>query len=234
MNNQAHNNITTFAQKAINYYFSLKAPLFKDPSPGIINPYEKLDVQEIVRAFYYRYYNDQRKRVFLLGINPGRFGGGLTGISFTDPVALRKYCGIENELGTQRELSSEFVYLFINKFGGPEAFFSRFYLSALYPLAITKNGKNYNYYDEASLYKTLKPHIIESLTKQVNFGAEKRFAICLGKKNEKYLSELNSELKLFDKIYTLEHPRYIMQYKRRVLGDYLNNYQSLLSELSLA
>ncbi len=36
-------------------------------------------------------------RYLILGINPGRFGGGITGIPFTDPIRLQNICGIEND-----------------------------------------------------------------------------------------------------------------------------------------
>lgn len=32
----------------------------------------------------------------ILGINPGRFGAGTTGIAFIDPIRLENECGINN------------------------------------------------------------------------------------------------------------------------------------------
>ncbi len=163
-----------------------------------------------------------------MGINPGRFGGGLTGISFTDPVALREYCKIDNNLGNRKELSSEFVYKVINHFGGAKKFYSRYFLSALYPLAIIKNGKNFNYYDSKELWNFMSPFIADSIKEQLKFGAERKFAISLGKKNAKYLTKLNKEYKFFDEIRVLDHPRFIMQYRRKKLDDYVNKYLEVL------
>ena len=50
------------------------------------------------------------QRHLLLGINPGRFGGGVTGIPFTDPIRLQNVCGIENNFEKKQELSSVFIY----------------------------------------------------------------------------------------------------------------------------
>ena len=76
-----------------------------------------------------------------LGINPGRFGGGLTGISFTDPVALKKYCGIDNQLRNKEELSSKFVYEVINHFGGVNKFFSKVFSFCSLPASTNQGWK---------------------------------------------------------------------------------------------
>jgi hypothetical protein len=182
----------------------------------------------VIKNFYQKFYNDEHTRVYILGINPGRFGGGLTGISFTDPVALKKDCDIDNPFGNREELSSKFVYQVINRFGGVKKFFKAFYLSAIYPLALINDGKNYNYYDNKKLFTFLRPHLQESLKKQIKFGADQRIVICLGKKNAEYLKILNDELKLFGKIEVLDHPRFIMQYRQKRLNDYISQYLNVL------
>src|SRR3972149_2843533 len=160
-----------FSSKAIDYFSNLKSPVKLPPQIEVLNPYENDAVKNTVNAFYQKFYNDDRKRIYILGINPGRFGGGLTGISFTDPVVLRKHCGIANRLGTKEELSSKFVYQVINHFGGVNKFFSNFFLSAIYSLALIKDGKNYNYYDDKKLFPLLKPHLKTSLSDQIKFGS---------------------------------------------------------------
>ncbi|MFI5224347.1 MAG: DUF4918 domain-containing protein, partial [Nitrospirales bacterium] len=67
--------------------------------------------------------------MLILGINPGRLGAGLTGIPFTDPLKLQNICGIENTLPKKAELSADFIYTMISAFGGPEAFYKKFYFS---------------------------------------------------------------------------------------------------------
>ncbi len=217
-----------FATQAVRYFTKLKPP-FKLPSEiGIINPYENDEVKLAIKEFYSKFYDDNRKRIYILGINPGRFGGGLTGISFTDPVALRKHCEIENPMGNREELSSKFVYQVVERFGGVNKFFSHFFLSAIYPLALIKDGKNYNYYDDKKLFSFLKPQLITSLKEQIKFGADRKVVICLGKKNADYLKMLNDELKLFERIETLDHPRFIMQYREKKIEDYIEKYLAVL------
>jgi Uracil DNA glycosylase superfamily len=218
----------TFAEKAIKYFTSLKAPVKLPPGIEIANPYESKDAKRIVKEFFEKYFNDNIERIFIFGINPGRFGGGLTGISFTDPVALKEECGIENNLGLQRELSSKFIYKFINEQGGPENFYKKYYISAMYPLAILKGGKNYNYYDNTVLYNMLRPFIIDALKKQIEFGADKNFTVSLGKKNFDHFKNINDEFGFFKEVRFVEHPRYIMQYKLKKIDSYLDKYRNVL------
>ena len=225
--NQNTGSESTFAERAVNFFLNLSAPEKLSPNLGTMNPYENEAVQNIVTEFYNKFYKDNNKRIILLGINPGRFGGGVTGISFTDPVALEEYCGIPNNFDKKTELSSTFIYSFIRSFGKTEDFYARFFISALYPLALIKDGKNYNYYDDKNTYEYLKPLIADSLKKQAAFGISTEFAVSLGRKNFKYLDEINKELKLFKKVYMLDHPRFIMQYRRKALQEYINEYLSV-------
>jgi hypothetical protein len=219
----------SFSSKTINYFCNLKTPRLKSSGIGVINPYERDDVKEIVKKFYTKFYNDQNERLFIIGINPGRFGGGLTGITFTDPVALRQHCGIENKFGDRKELSSKFVYSVVEKFDGAKNFFSKVFLTALYPFAIIMDGKNYNYYDGKSLAEALKPEMVKNIERQINFGARRDFAILLGKKNADYFLPINEEHKFFKKIITLEHPRYIMQYKLKQIDNYIEKYLTAIN-----
>jgi len=219
-----------FSTKAINYFCSIKAPKSIPNGIEIINPYETDDVKEIVKKFYSKFYNDEQERLFIIGINPGRFGGGLSGIAFTDPVALREYCRIENTFGDRKELSSKFVYTVINQIGGVKKFFSRVFLTALYPFAIIKNKKNYNYYDEKSLSDLLRLDMAQNIREQIKFGARRDFAILLGKKNADYFFPINEEYKFFRKIVVLEHPRYIMQYKLKQIDNYIKKYLDAINK----
>ncbi len=118
--------MTTFADKAIAYYQSLTVPTSLPSGVGVMNPYEQPAVRSIVEQFYSLFYSDTQPRVFVLGINPGRFGAGVTGISFTTPQNLRRYCGIDNDLRDTPELSSRFIYQVVEAFGGAAAFYGRF------------------------------------------------------------------------------------------------------------
>lgn len=214
----------SFADKAIKYFIGLKSPALNFNKTELLNPYSSPEVKEIVRKYFRKFYDDDNERIFIIGINPGRFGGGLTGISFTDPVALRELCGIENNLGNQKELSSKFIFSVANKFGGVEKFFSKVFLTALYPFALIKEEKNYNYYDDKLLAEYLKPEIVKNINSQIKFGARRDTAILLGKKNAEYFNSINEEYKFFREIIVLEHPRYIMQYKLKQLDNYVRKY----------
>jgi len=107
---------------------------------GVMNPYRDPAAWKLCEQFYNKYYSDEAHRVLVLGINPGRFGGGITGIPFTDPLTLEKECGIQNTLKKKTELSAEFIYRMIGDYGGPDQFYRRFYISALSPLGFTQEG----------------------------------------------------------------------------------------------
>ncbi|MFO7525530.1 MAG: DUF4918 family protein [Ignavibacteriaceae bacterium] len=218
----------TLANKAIKYFFGLNTPLKLPGGVGAVNPFDSSEAKKIVGTFYTKYFKDDNKRLFVFGINPGRFGGGITGISFTDPVALREHCGIENNLGNKKELSSKFIYEMIKAFGGVDIFYSKIFLSALYPLALMKDGKNYNYYDDKNLFRILKPDIIASVRSQIEFGAKKEKVIILGRKNAEYFLPINEKYNFFNQVIVLDHPRYILQYKLRLMKNYISTYLKAL------
>lgn len=225
----------TFAHQAIPYYNSLSAPALLPPGVGVMNPYQQPAVQHIVEEFYTKFYSDTNPRIFMLGINPGRFGAGVTGISFTTPQNLRRYCGIENDLRDTPELSSRFIYQVVDAFGGARDFYRQFFLTSLFPLALTKEGrnggpKNYNFYDDRITTETLWPAITETIRTQTGFGYDNRVAICLGRKNETYLRRLNEQQGFFKRIVTLDHPRYILQYRSRDVNSYLEHYIRTLAD----
>jgi len=221
----------TFGQKVLNFYQGLSLSIKLPPEVEVMNPYNDLEIREHVKKFLRKYFPDTRDRVLVLGINPGRFGSGTTGITFTDPVALNNFCGIPNHLPRTRERSSEFIYAFIEKWGGPSKFYKDFFLTAVSPLGFARHGVNYNYYDQPALLKAVKPFIVKTMWAQLNFGANRNVAILLGTgKNQKFFAALNSEYGFFKKLLVLEHPRFIMQYRRRQLSDYLKKYRKTFSE----
>ena len=197
-----------------------------------MNPYRDPRVLGYVRAFLDRFYGDNGERTLILGINPGRFGAGVTGVTFTDPVALNDFCGIENHLARRRELSSVFVFDVVRHVGGPAAFFSKFFLSAICPLGFTKSGVNMNYYDDARLAEAVTPFIVKTLRRQIALGARQDVAIILGAgTNLKFIQRLNEEHRFFRELRGLDHPRFIMQYRRKRVADYLRTYERTLASV---
>ncbi len=215
---------TTFGTRALRFYTTLRAPRVPT-GVDVMNPYGDTRARRYVRAFCDKFFADNAPRVLVLGINPGRFGAGITGVTFTDPVALAEYCGIENDLPRRRELSSVFIYDFIAKFGGVRRLTSRFFLTAVSPLGFTREGKNLNYYDESALTRAVTPFIAHAIKQQLALGGRRDHAIVLGLgDNQRFLRTLNEEHGFFATIHALEHPRWIMQYKRKRLAFYLEKY----------
>jgi len=221
-------------QKIIKFYQELSLEGVELPE-GIkaMNPYkgDGSDItNNILHNFYHKFYNVENARHLILGINPGRFGAGKTGLMFTDTIRLNQNCGIVFNAFHSRELSSEFFYRVVEELGGTKKFYGSFYIGAVSPLGYIKekeNGKtvNYNYYDSKQLEKALLPFIENSLKKQLAFNIETDKCFCLGTgKNYKFLTELNKRLSLFKQIIPLEHPRFILQYKRKELDFYIEKY----------
>ncbi|SKB80964.1 SMUG2 DNA glycosylase family protein [Daejeonella lutea] len=230
----------TFADKAIQFNREISYngnPL--PPGIRIMNPFKEFPAtMNIVEDFYRKYYNDQNSRHLILGINPSRLGGGLTGIPFTDPKRLINELNIGYTGRMSHEPSSVFVYEVIEAFGGPEAFYSRFYINSPCPLGFTsidKNGKetNYNYYDSRELINAVQGFMIDSLNKLIGLGVERTTCFCFGTgKNEKFLNKLNVEHGFFKKIVPLEHPRFIMQYKNRSKQFYIDKYLAAFDSIT--
>lgn len=217
--------MTNLSTQILSFLSQLRLTIPLTPGVAVMNPYQDSIAWRSCEQFYKKYYSDHQERTLILGINPGRFGGGVTGIPFTDPVKLERECGIPNPLKKKTELSADFIYHLIRAFGGPEKFYKRFYISAVSPLGFTRDGKNLNYYDEPELGKKLTPFIVESLKAQLHFGIQKASCFCLGEdKNFKFLSRLNAKHHLFEKIIPLPHPRFVMQYRRKRIDEYISDY----------
>ncbi|MCK5171337.1 MAG: DUF4918 family protein [Bacteroidales bacterium] len=220
------------ADKLFNFITNLKIENTLPVGVDILNPYKSEEVIDINHKFYYKYYNDSYPRILLLGINPGRFGAGVTGIPFTDPIILEEQLNIKNSFEKKAELSASFIYMVIKEYGGAEKFFRKFLLSAMSPLGFIKNGININYYDLKELETSVATFISDSLIKQHEITGKKDIAVCIGQgTNLKYLTEMNNKLGLFKQIYKLGHPRWIMQYKRKKLGSFIKDYVELLKSI---
>ena len=215
----------SFADKILSFIKSLELNIDLSNEIVVMNPFKEEATMQLCTQFYNKYYSDNDNRKMIIGINPGRFGGGVTGIPFTDPIRLKNDCDIDNTWPPRQELSSVFVYDVINAFGGAEKFYKQFYISAVSPLGFTRHGKNLNYYDDRTLQNSIKDFVETCMNKQLEFGIDRKIAFCLGDgKNYKYLSKLNEEQKLFDKIIPLSHPRFIMQYKLKKKEEYIQSY----------
>lgn len=219
----------TFASRVVAFYRHLAPPTLEGLGIELLDPYRNPAVRRAANAFHRKFFADRSRRTYLLGINPGRFGAGTTGVPFTDPVSLESQCGIQNDFPKRRELSAVFIEALIDRLGGPRRFYRSFFITAVCPMGFTRNGINCNYYDDPRLLARVQPFIVETLQSQIAFGARRDVAMVLGTgRNFAFLSKLNAELRLFDELVPLEHPRFIMQYRRRQVGRYLQKYERAL------
>ena len=81
----------TFGEQVTAFYKSLKPPTSLPAGVQILNPYRDSAVRDAVAVFNKKYFKTAKKRIFLIGTNPGKLGAGVTGIAFTDTEALRTY-----------------------------------------------------------------------------------------------------------------------------------------------
>ena len=229
----------TFADKVI--AFNRQVDFAGELPAGIrmMNPYrEDENVLTLSSAFYKKYYNDFHKRHIILGINPGRFGGGVTGVPFTDSKRLIEKCGIAYAGKEIHEPSSVFVYEMIDAYGGASSFYKHFYINSICPLGFTatgSNGKeiNYNYYDSKELLNAVYDFMIENIRQQISLGVDTDLCFCFGNgKNEKFLRNINDKYGFFKKIIALEHPRFIIQYKSKSKQQYIDKYLEAFSQVS--
>ncbi|HNP20623.1 MAG TPA: DUF4918 family protein [Panacibacter sp.] len=221
-----------FAENITTFLFTLHLPFDLPKDVEVLDVHRSAEVQNACASFYQKFYSDSNHRHLLMGINPGRFGGGITGIPFTDPIRLEKDCGITNGFQKKQELSSVFMYEMINAYGGAELFYKRFYITAVSPLGFVKNGRNLNYYDDKILAKKIAPFVVSCMEQQLRFGISSDCCFCIGEgENLKFLTALNKKHQWFDKIVPLPHPRFVMQYRLRHKHDYINQYTKALTSL---
>jgi Domain of unknown function (DUF4918) len=218
------------SQQILPFLFNLHLPFTLPQGIEVLDVHKLAPVREACNLFYNKFYHDAARRHLLLGINPGRFGGGVTGIPFTDPIRLAAYCGIENAFEKRQELSSVFMYDMMQAYGGPGQFYRKFYISSMSPLGFVRAGKNLNYYDDAELLKLAEPFVVDCINQQLSWGLYTNICFCIGEgENVKYLTRLNEKHGWFDAIKGLPHPRFIMQYKLKQKQEYVNTYITRLA-----
>ena len=214
-----------FANNIIEFYKTIQPPAKLPKGVGVLYPQQEKEVIAIVEKFYEKFYNDNNQRTLIFGINPGRFGAGITGINFTGPKQLKENCGIDHSFKMGSELSAEFIYEAIEKYGGAKKFYKNFFISAISPLGYIKDGVNLNYYDDKKLQEAVTPFVVDCIEKQLKWNVNRSASICIGgEKNYKYFLKLNEKYNWFGEIIPLPHPRFIMQYRRKTKENYLSTY----------
>ena len=222
--------MTTWAHNLYHFYKDLRPPARLPNDVQWLYPQKDPGVMHLVQQFFDKYFNDNEPRTLMLGINPGRFGAGVTGVNFTAPKQLKEDCGIDHGLKPQSEMSAEFIYDVIHAYGGVEAFYRHFFIGSVCPLGFVRHGKNINYYDDKDLLEAVEPFIIKNIKKLLTFPFTRERCFCIGEgTNFRYLSGLNEKYKWFGAIVPLRHPRPIMQYKRKQKEQFIREYLQALT-----
>jgi len=219
----------TFSEQILEFYFSIPKSLPLSNGVETIYPFDNEETKRVMQTFFDKYYTDTSPRTYLIGINPGRLGSGITGIGFADAYHLEKYCDIPNSFDKRVEISAAFMFEVIEAYGGVEKFYKDFFFTTVMPLGLLKNDKNYNYYDDLETQSALDSFIEETLLKQMSFPEAKTNIICVGQgKNLKYLKAFNEKHKCFESIEVVPHPRWVMQYRRKEKQKYIQSYIDIL------
>ena len=81
-----------------------------------------------------------------------------------------------------------------------------------------------------TLKRAVTPFILSTLEQQIALGGRRDRAIVFGTgENFKFLERLNRAHGLFDSLEAVDHPRFIMQYRRKKLDQYLARYAEVFS-----
>jgi hypothetical protein len=228
------------AERLLQHVMSFSLKNVELPSGiAVLDPFNGpngMEVRRIVTEFHQRFYQDERPRTLMLGINPGRLGAGSTGLSFTDTKRCAQDLGIPVHGIQTHEPSSDFFYRMVRAAGGAASFYGAIYVHAVCPLGFVKEGPNggpinINYYDDKALERAVTPFVEHWLQTLVDAGLRRDLVLCIGTgKNAAYFTRLNQRLGLFHRVIALEHPRYVMQYKARQIDRYIDRYLQALAE----
>ena len=207
-----------------------------DPLRGM----NSAEVGRLVHDSHRKFFNDERPRQLMLGINPGRLGAGSTGLCFTDTKRCESDLGMPVNGFRTHEPSSDFFYRVVRAMGGAGKFYRDTYVQAICPLGFTKAGPqgtpvNLNYYDDGALQAAVAPLMAAWVGRLIATGMRTDLACCIGTgKNFAFFSKLNEEHGFFRRIIPLEHPRFVMQYRYKRLEEYIGKYLAALEEASAA
>ncbi|MBU3678659.1 MAG: DUF4918 family protein [Candidatus Kapabacteria bacterium] len=221
----------TFAEFVESFLRNVSIP---EPLPSgieVLQPYSDAEVRRVLHTMCVRYYAKSSRRIGVWGINPGRFGAGLTGLAFTDPWAVQHDLGINTTLGGRREMSAEFISMVIAAYGGPQTFYHDVYMSALSPLGFIRKGVNINFYDDPALEKLMTPNIIRWMDDVLSHNVRRDVTILLGSgKLRTFMERSVREAVGVSEVIYLDHPRYIMQYRRSSVLEYVQLYVDTIRE----
>ena len=218
----------TFATRVIEFYENFAAPPGLPNDVSLINPYRNDSRKEAIDSYYSKYFDDGNVRHHILGINPSRMNKTATGVHYTDGYALENYCKIDNEFSKARELTSDFFYRVISAAGGPENFFSRVFPWAMMPVTVNSKGNYANYY-ASDIVEDLSKLVESNVQWTAKLPSTGRLVILGSGENEKFFQKLPGAPFGYNDVRVLPHPRWIMQYNRTKMDNYIELYISALN-----
>jgi hypothetical protein len=112
----------------------------------------------------------------------------------------------------------------IDGYGGVEAFYGHYYITALSPLGYVRHGKNLNYYDDKELMRDVEPFVLACIRRQLKTMPTRRRAFVWERGKTTGISAGSMTNGFFKTIIPLPHPRWVMQYRRKKIKDYIELY----------
>ncbi len=133
----------------------LSGLVFRPPADLVYRP---LEYAWGVHRAYLERFAAAPKRIVFLGMNPGPYGMGQTGVPFGDVPSVRDWMGLRGEIGSpahehpskrvtgfgcaRREVSGARLWgLFAARFGTPDSFFAQHYVHNYCPLLFLENTR---------------------------------------------------------------------------------------------
>lgn len=217
----------TVSAKVIDFYKNFSLPSVLPSDIVVHNPYDDPMRQKAIESFYKKFFADDEPRVHLIGINPSRITETSSGINYTDGFALENFCGITNDFSKSRELTSEFFYMVVEEFGSAENFYKEIFAWAMMPFSVTRVSKYKNYYED-----DVFDHLIDMVQSNIqwisNLPKKGKVVIIGTGENKKMFESLPGSPFGYDNVQFLPHPRWIMQYKRAYVKNYVQQYVEFL------
>ncbi len=217
----------TYSDQVISFYRDFAVGDIFDNALQLHNPFDAPSRREIMTAFYEKFFKDEAPRTHILGINPSRLSNTSTGVHYTDGFALQTYCAIENNFSKSRELTSDFFYRVVERMGGTHDFFAKIFPWAAMPVALTDHGEYANYYEvENERVSEIVSQNLKWLTGLPRSG--KLVVLGLGD-NQARVKQMEGFPFGYQDIRYLPHPRWVMQYNRKRLDQFIEMYIDALA-----
>lgn len=188
---------------------------------------EFLDNKKNIIEFHKKYIQPNRPEIVICGVNPGRFGAGLTGIPFIDFDSLSKMLPRIKYFDSEK--SAKFFFSVVQAFG-IEQFYQKFHVTNIswYGFSMIDKEKNVNYYN---LPVDVQKHLFEKFVEEMNF-INPKIIIPLSKDVQNQLLILKSNEQIKAEITpNLNHPSWVMTYKRNEVELWKEKYIHLLKNI---